>query len=74
MRYRQSCAALARQCVCGASTSHSERFDLLQLPAGQPDRVSIHMRNGGAFVISLDFELRWGVRDKRTIADYGRNS
>lgn len=28
---------------------------------------------GGAFVISLDFELMWGVRDKRTIADYGRN-
>ena len=28
---------------------------------------------GGALVISLDFELMWGVRDKRTIADYGRN-
>ncbi len=28
---------------------------------------------GGAFVISLDFELMWGVRDKRSIADYGRN-
>ena len=27
----------------------------------------------GAFVISLDFELLWGVRDQRTIADYGRN-
>jgi len=27
----------------------------------------------GAFVISLDFELLWGVRDRRTIADYGRN-
>jgi Polysaccharide deacetylase len=27
----------------------------------------------GAFVISLDFELMWGVRDKRTIADYGAN-
>src|SRR6185295_3174572 len=27
----------------------------------------------GRFVISLDFELMWGVRDKRTIADYGRN-
>jgi hypothetical protein len=25
----------------------------------------------GVFVISLDFELMWGVRDKRTIADYG---
>lgn len=26
---------------------------------------------GGQFVISLDFELFWGVRDKRKIADYG---
>jgi hypothetical protein len=26
-----------------------------------------------AFVISLDFELIWGVRDKRTIAKYGAN-
>jgi len=31
------------------------------------------MDSGGAFVISLDFELLWGVRDKRTIADYGAN-
>jgi hypothetical protein len=31
------------------------------------------MGDGGAFVISLDFELLWGVRDKRTIADYGPN-
>jgi peptidoglycan/xylan/chitin deacetylase (PgdA/CDA1 family) len=27
----------------------------------------------GLFVISLDFELLWGVRDKRTIESYGRN-
>jgi hypothetical protein len=27
----------------------------------------------GTFVISLDFELIWGVRDKRTIADYSAN-
>ena len=27
----------------------------------------------GGFVVSLDFELMWGVRDKRTIADYGPN-
>jgi hypothetical protein len=27
----------------------------------------------GAFVISLDFELLWGVRDNRTVADYGAN-
>src|SRR5690606_19520546 len=29
------------------------------------------MDTGGQFVISLDFELFWGVRDKRTIKDYG---
>ena len=27
----------------------------------------------GKFVISLDFELFWGVSDSRTVADYGRN-
>jgi peptidoglycan/xylan/chitin deacetylase (PgdA/CDA1 family) len=27
----------------------------------------------GKFVISLDFELLWGVRDKRTIESYGAN-
>ena len=27
----------------------------------------------GAFIISLDFELFWGVRDKRTINGYGEN-
>lgn len=27
----------------------------------------------GAFVISLDFELMWGVSDKRTIESYGAN-
>jgi peptidoglycan/xylan/chitin deacetylase (PgdA/CDA1 family) len=29
--------------------------------------------NKGKFVISLDFELFWGVRDVRTIRDYGDN-
>jgi len=29
--------------------------------------------NGGYFVISLDFELMWGVRDKKTISSYGEN-
>ena len=29
------------------------------------------MKSGGQFVISLDFELFWGVRDKRKIEDYG---
>ena len=27
----------------------------------------------GHFVISLDFELNWGVRDKRSLAEYGEN-
>jgi hypothetical protein len=27
----------------------------------------------GKFVLSLDFELMWGVRDHRTIGDYGAN-
>ena len=31
------------------------------------------MSHAGAFVMSLDFELMWGVRDKRTIDDYGAN-
>lgn len=29
------------------------------------------MNSGGQFVISLDFELFWGVRDKRNLEDYG---
>jgi len=29
--------------------------------------------NPGGFVISLDFELMWGVRDSRTISQYGAN-
>lgn len=31
------------------------------------------MSGGGTFTISLDFELLWGVRDKRTISEYGAN-
>lgn len=27
----------------------------------------------GTLAISLDFELFWGVHDKRTLRDYGRN-
>lgn len=29
--------------------------------------------NPGYFVISLDFELYWGIRDKKTLAEYGSN-
>ena len=31
------------------------------------------MKKNGKFVISLDFELLWGMRDKRTIEDYGES-
>ena len=31
------------------------------------------MINKGKLVISLDFELLWGMRDKRTIDSYGKN-
>lgn len=31
------------------------------------------MKHTGKFVISLDFELLWGVRDKETLESYGRN-
>lgn len=31
------------------------------------------MKPNGKFVISLDFELMWGVWDKRTIESYGQN-
>ncbi len=31
------------------------------------------MNKKGKFVISLDFELFWGVRDKKTIESYGKN-
>lgn len=31
------------------------------------------MMKQGSLVISLDFELMWGVRDKRTITSYGAN-
>ena len=29
--------------------------------------------NNGKFIISLDFELMWGVRDKKDIKSYGKN-
>lgn len=31
------------------------------------------MNKFGFFVISLDFELYWGIRDKKTIKEYGNN-
>lgn len=35
--------------------------------------IMAHSFDTGKFVISLDFELFWGVRDKRTIESYGAN-
>jgi peptidoglycan/xylan/chitin deacetylase (PgdA/CDA1 family) len=32
-----------------------------------------HAPETSRFLISLDFELMWGVRERRTIADYGEN-
>ncbi len=34
---------------------------------------SFNTQKVGKFVISLDFELMWGVRDKKSIEDYGSN-
>lgn len=31
------------------------------------------MKNNGIFTVSLDFELYWGIRDKKTIQEYGEN-
>ena len=31
------------------------------------------MDGKGKFVISLDFELMWGMRDKKTLEQYGEN-
>ena len=31
------------------------------------------INKSGKLLISLDFELMWGVRDKRTISGYGKN-
>jgi hypothetical protein len=31
------------------------------------------MSGPGTFVVSLDFELHWGIRDRYGIADYRRN-
>jgi peptidoglycan/xylan/chitin deacetylase (PgdA/CDA1 family) len=31
------------------------------------------MKQKGFFIVSLDFELMWGMRDKKTIASYGEN-
>ena len=37
------------------------------------DNVAVPARLPGAFVISLDFEINWGVRDQQTLAQYGAN-
>jgi peptidoglycan/xylan/chitin deacetylase (PgdA/CDA1 family) len=35
--------------------------------------IGLALVKKGYFVISLDFELHWGVRDKKTIQEYGEN-
>lgn len=37
------------------------------------DAVDGKGRRDGIFTISLDFELHWGTRDKRTLSQYGAN-
>lgn len=37
------------------------------------DIHSIRSNHTGGLIFSLDFELMWGVRDKRTVANYGAN-
>jgi peptidoglycan/xylan/chitin deacetylase (PgdA/CDA1 family) len=38
------------------------------------DRItSLSINNHGKFIVSLDFELIWGVRHKKTIKTYGKN-
>jgi hypothetical protein len=48
--------------------SESDR-PIVRLPATPSERPV----RSGTFVVSLDFELMWGMRDKRSIADYGAN-
>lgn len=43
------------------------------VPDGVPATADVEPVNDGLLVISLDFELHWGVRDHRSIARYGRN-
>jgi hypothetical protein len=38
-----------------------------------PGHKSFMKHQNGIFTISLDFELYWGVRDKKNIDDYGEN-
>ena len=67
-------------CMCRLAKSRSSGANSppLARPAGstyqylslQPKGYSVQH---GAFVLSLDFELIWGVRDKLTIAEYGAN-
>ena len=39
----------------------------------QSDKSRVTAEPGGSLCISLDFELMWGVRDKRTTDQYGAN-
>jgi peptidoglycan/xylan/chitin deacetylase (PgdA/CDA1 family) len=42
-------------------------------PSTTAEPVRTALGTGGAFVVSLDFELHWGVRDKLSLGAYRRN-
>jgi len=45
--------------------------DLTSMARKGRERFVGRPKGPGTFVISLDFELMWGVRDKRSVAEYG---
>ncbi|WP_257307407.1 glycosyltransferase [Geothrix campi] len=50
----------------------ADRWESLLLQSSATAR-NLPTKQAPAFVISLDFELLWGMRDKRTIDSYGAN-
>jgi peptidoglycan/xylan/chitin deacetylase (PgdA/CDA1 family) len=45
----------------------------LPMDVDRPPKYNLDPVEPGIFIISLDFELFWGVRDHRSLADYGAN-
>ncbi|WP_306601919.1 glycosyltransferase [Geothrix sp. 21YS21S-2] len=74
-----------RVAACFDNERILDRWEILikQLIRSTAKRRSVHVQEPQApgrpqcpppaFVISLDFELFWGVRDKRSLASYGEN-
>jgi hypothetical protein len=52
-----------------SNDQNSFGVNIINMPANIGPSKSL----GGAFLISLDFELMWGVRDQKSIAEYGSN-